>query len=68
MRVTDIDFRKTMVQWPKMADWWTSMHHDDQTSLATKEVDEQLEEGVECEGFVDISKWIDPESHFERGK
>jgi hypothetical protein len=42
------------------------MHKDDQTALATEEVDEELEEGVEDEGLVYIAQRVDPESNAER--
>ena len=41
------------------------MHHDDETSLAAEEVDEELEEGVDDEGFVDVAEGIDPEGDAE---
>ena len=44
------------------------MHHNDQTSLAAEKVDKELEEGVDCEGFVDISEGTDPEGNAEGGE
>ena len=37
------------------------MHHDDEAALAAEEVDEELEEGVEGEGLVDVAEGLDPE-------
>ena len=51
-----------------MIDRLAAMHHDDQTPFAAEEVDEQLEEGVEGEGFVDVAEGFDPEAHAERGE
>lgn len=44
------------------------MHHDDQAALAAEEVDEQLEEGVEGEGLVDVAEGPDPEGDAQRGQ
>ena len=44
------------------------MHHDDQRSFAAKEVYEQLEEGVESEGFVDVAEGANPEGDAEGGE
>lgn len=42
------------------------MHHYDQRSFPTKEVDEKLEECVDGESFIDISKGIEVESSCQR--
>ena len=44
------------------------MHHDNEATLAAKKVDEQLKEGVDSEGFVDISERIDPKGYAEGGQ
>ena len=41
------------------------MHHNNQTPLAAKKIDEELEESVEGEGFVDIAEGLDPEGDAE---
>jgi len=37
------------------------MHHYDQSAFTADEADEQLEEEVNSEGFVNVSERIDPE-------
>lgn len=32
--------------------WLSTVHHDDESTLATKKVDEQLKEGVDCESLT----------------
>ena len=51
-----------------MVDWCSPMHHDNEGAFATKEVDQDLKEGVDREGFVDIAERIDPEGDSKRGK
>jgi len=51
-----------------MIDGRTTVHHDDETALAAEEVDKQLEEGVEGEGFVDVAEGVDPEGYAEGGE
>lgn len=41
------------------------MHHDDEGTLATEKVDEQLQEGVNGEGFVDVPQGIEVERSLE---
>lgn len=47
MGVGDIDFGENMVKRPRMLHWWTAMHHDNNGPLAPKEVNKELEEGVD---------------------
>ena len=44
------------------------MHHYDEAALAAEEVDEELEEGVDDEGFVDVEEGFYPEGDAERGQ
>lgn len=44
-----------------MGNRWPPVHHDYKTSLTAEKVDKELEEGVEDEGFVDVSEGVDPE-------
>lgn len=37
----------------------TAVHHDDERALSTEEIDEQLEEGVDGEGLVDVTDGIE---------
>ena len=69
MRVTDIHFTQPwyQVDRPEMRDRRSTVHHDDKASFAPQEVDHELEEGVEGEGFVDIAKGFDPEGGAEGG-
>lgn len=46
----------------------TAVHHDDEAALAAEEVDEELEEGVEGEGFVDVAEGVDPEGYAQGGE
>lgn len=45
-----------------------AVHHDDEAALAAEEVDEELKEGVEGEGFVDVAEGVDPEGYAQRGE
>lgn len=45
-----------------------TVHHDDQATLASQKIDEQLEEGVQCESLVDIPERIDPEGDAQGGQ
>jgi len=51
-----------------MANWFPTMHHNDQSSFTSKEVDEKLEERVNCECFVYISYGINVECRSQRDK
>ena len=51
MRVGDVDFGQTVVEWPWVRDWSSTVHHDDERSLTAQEVDEELEEGIKGEGL-----------------
>lgn len=59
MRVADVHLGKDVVHWPDMFLRRTPMHHDDQGTLATEEVDEKLEEGVDGERFIHIANRLD---------
>ena len=50
---------------PEMVYWRSAVHHYNEGALAAEEVDEQLEEGVEGEGFVDVAEGADPEGYAE---
>ena len=45
-----------------------SVHHDDQGPFATEEVDEELEEGVDCESFVHVAERVEVEGCILRHK
>jgi hypothetical protein len=47
--IRDIDFREAVIHRPEMRDWPSAIHHDNQGSFATDEIDEELEEGVDGE-------------------
>ena len=49
-----------------MRDWCSTVHHDDQCSFAPEEVGKELKEGVEGEGFIDVSEGIEVECSCER--
>lgn len=68
MRVADVDFRQHVVQWPEVVDGRTAVHEDNETALSAKEANEELEEGVEDEGFVHIAQRVDPEGDAEGGQ
>lgn len=68
MRVADVYFCETVVEWPQVGNGWSAMHHDDQTSFSTEEIDEQLEESIDREGLVYVAEGVDPEGDFERGQ
>lgn len=46
MRIRNIDFRKKGIERPHVRDWWATVSHDNQSSLAAEKVNQQLEEGV----------------------
>jgi hypothetical protein len=39
-----------------MVDRFSSMHQNNQGTLTTNEVDEQLEKGIDCEGLAEFRK------------
>lgn len=51
MRVGDVDFVEKLVQRPGMRDWGSSVHEDDESSFASDEVDEELEESIYDKGL-----------------
>jgi hypothetical protein len=51
-----------------MANWFPTMHHNDQSSFASEEVDEKLEECVNGERFVYIPYEINVECRFQGDK
>lgn len=59
VRITDVHLRKYVVHWPDMIFRRTPMHHDDQGTLATEEVDKKLEESVDGESFVHVADRLD---------
>lgn len=54
-----------MVHGPEVRDWCSAVHHDNEGSFAAEEVDQELEEGVEGKGFVDITERANPEGCLE---
>jgi hypothetical protein len=44
------------------------MHEDYETALSAEKANEELEEGVEDEGLVDIAQRVDPEGDAEGGQ
>ena len=55
MGIGDVDFPEEAAEWPRMGYRRSAMHEDDESSLATDEVDEQLEEGIDDEGLCKVS-------------
>lgn len=55
MRVGDVYLVEHQIQRPQMGDWGSTGHEDDEGALAADEVDQELQEGVDGEGLVDIS-------------
>ena len=51
MRIGDIDERKAVVQRPEVVDGLASMHHNDQGTFSSQEVDQELEKGVDRKGL-----------------
>lgn len=49
-----------------MRNWGSSMHHDDKGTFAAQEVDQQLQECVYGEGFVDVAERIEVKCGFQR--
>ena len=68
MRVRDVDFAADVVEGPQVRDGRSAVHHDDQAPLSAKVGDQELEEGVEGEGFVDVAEGVDPEGDAEGGE
>lgn len=68
MGVGDVDFAADVIEGPEVRDGRSAVHHDDQTPLAAEVGDEELEEGVEGEGFVDVAEGVDPEGDAEGGE
>lgn len=48
-----------MIQGPQVLNGSTAVRQDDQGSFAAHVVDEKLEEGVDGEGLVDVSNWVE---------
>ena len=70
MRIADVHLVHAgdAVDGPEVLDGGAAVHHDDEGALAAEEVDEQLEEGVEGEGLVDVAEGVHPEGHAEGGE
>lgn len=59
MRIADVNLGEDVVEWPYVLPRCPAMHHDDERALAAKKVDEQLKEGVNGKGLVDITDGVD---------
>jgi hypothetical protein len=55
MGIRDIDTREDMVHGPQVVDGFAAVRHDNQRSLATQVVYEQLKERVDCECLPKVS-------------
>ena len=66
MGIRYINFVEVETQRPRMSDWRPSVHHDDERPFPTEEVDQELQESVDGEGFVDIAQWVEVEGGLER--
>lgn len=58
MWIANIDLFKEMVHRPEVVDRLPTMHHYNQSALTADEVYEELEEGVDGEGFVEVADGI----------
>jgi hypothetical protein len=65
MWIGDVDLGKNMVQRPQVVNWLSTMHHNNQGALPSQEVDEKLEEGVDCEslGYLVFSMGMEDPRH-----
>ena len=64
--VGDIDLGEARAYWPWVRYRLPTVHHDNQGSLASKEVNQELQEGVNGESFVNISQRIQIEGGIQR--
>lgn len=65
MWIGNVDFLEEVVHGPEMVHWLTAVHHDYEGTLAPNEVYKELEEGVDCESFVEVAYWVGVESRFD---
>lgn len=66
--VGDVDGRKDVVHGPQMVDRSSAMGHNDQVALAAEVVDQELEEGVDGEGLVNVADRVEPLGRVEGDK
>jgi len=66
VRVGDVNLCQAVTERPRMRDWGSTVHHDDERPLAAEEVDQKLEEGIEREGLIHIKERADPEGGLDR--
>lgn len=66
MRVGDVELGQHQAHGPRVGDGCSACHEDDEGALAADEVDEQLQEGVDGEGLVDVTERVDPGGSLDR--
>lgn len=55
MGIRYVDLSEAMIQRPRVTDWSPSIHHGYQSPFAAKEVDQELEKGIDGESLGSVS-------------
>lgn len=56
VRVGNVDLGEAVVEWPEVRDGLATVHHDYKRAFAADEVNEELEEGIDCESLRETSQ------------
>jgi len=54
VRIRDVHLWEDVAQRPRVRDWWSPVHHDDERALPADEVDEELKERVDGKGLIKL--------------
>ena len=60
MGIGDVELGEDETHGPWVRDGCSACHEDDEGALTANEVDQELQEGVDGEGLVDVAEGIDP--------
>lgn len=66
MGIGDVELGEDETHGPGVRDGCSACHEDDEGALAANKVDQELEEGVDGEGLVDVAEGIDPGGGLDR--
>lgn len=66
MGIGDVELGEDETHGPGVRDGCSACHEDDEGALAANEVDQELQEGVDGEGLVDVAEGIDPGGGLDR--
>ena len=58
MWVGDVDSGKDVIHRPQMVNWLSAVHHNYQSTLPSKEVDQKLEEGIDGKSLGTLACYL----------